>query len=105
MSKDTRLVDEFESMVRRCKSTGKEPDERFYAIGTKVDTLRCETATRLWKGFDYLQENPNNEDAENLWIELLQMYERACDLLEEGAKLITVNPAIKIFDGEEVYDT
>jgi len=97
-----RFIAEFSAMVLNEKNRNTN---RFLARGAFLTSIRDALDTRLQTGWNYLTKNTEDADAAQLWFDLLDGYERICQLLRDSEGQVKLIDAAKtIFNGVEVDD-
>lgn len=97
-----RHISEFDRM-----GDNRKPGDgrRFLARGSQLRTLTEFVAKRLELGWTYLEDHPQDIDAEDHWYGLLEIYEKANDVLDKhGVGVDRVSSAKLILDAHEVDD-
>lgn len=73
---------------------------RFLSRGAFLSALRDSLDSRLKDGWDYIEANPSDLSAADLWFSLLDRYEKICDLLFSARGEVSLEKAaVSIFDG------
>lgn len=98
-------IDKYITEFTNLLNDEKRNQRRFLARGGFLSAMRDALDQRLKNGWDFLINNPENATASELWFDLLDRYERICDLLDSAkGKVSLPEAAVTIFDGVEYDD-
>src|SRR5688500_10697843 len=96
-------IDEFRRIAsdRERGRISLQSTRRFYARGAYLSALRDALDERLRKGWLYINNNPSDVKAADLWFDLLERYESICDVLSRYSNVTREEAARIIFKGVE----